>query len=263
MQRKTICRENEKDGSLEFVDEQTGEVVAVQKQSKTNERLIAEGKKPLARRAAIHYKWKKNKNGIPILVPNTFPQKEVDKLPDDYVYFRNDEELLLNICLLISNGYSLSRVGEVEGMPPRSVVFNWYYKDPIFRGMVDEARKIRAEFYHDQVHDIAEKVKERNAKSSKVKLEAYKHLMAVNDRERFGQQTKVVGDPSKPISFVIDTGIHSLPMQEGKETIDVTPKPECEPVSGEGDSGAEQRVLDMDSSNESGGVWSPESEGQD
>ena len=169
-QRKTIIREREEDGSLEFVDAETGEVVGVQKQSKNNEKRIAAGKKPKPRKNKLHWRWKKNKNGTPILLPYDFPQKQVDNLPDDYTFFRSDSDLCLNIALLVANGYSLNGVAKEPGYPPISVIFNWYYKDPIFKGLIDEARKMRAEFYHDRVHDIdpSNVVRSRQAQISSV-----------------------------------------------------------------------------------------------
>lgn len=212
--KKVVARERDEDGTLEFVEVETGKVVGVQMQSKKNKKRIAEGKKPYARKASRHWRWKKNKNGTPLLVPYNVDAKN---LPDNYSFFNSDKALCLDIALLVSQGETLSSIARMEGMPPSTVIFNWYYRDEDFKGLVDEARKMRAEFYHDKIHDVAEDATEDNSKSSKVKLDAYAKLASWGDRDRFGNQTKITGDANQPVSFVFNTGINRPELEDKSE----------------------------------------------
>jgi hypothetical protein len=60
--------------------------------------------------------------------------------------------------------------------------------------------------------EVAEDVEEDNARSSKVKADVYKHLMGVNDRERFGQEKKQDAGPAV-VNIVFNTGINREPIQ--------------------------------------------------
>ena len=191
-------------GEIEIRDAETGELIAKQMESKGNLERIEEGRPPKRKKAHTKWIWKKNKNGVPLLVENA---QNAWELPDDYQAIRAEKQLHLNIAMLVSEGHTFTAISKFDNMPPRYVLFNWYARCPEFKVLIDEARRLRAEHYHDKLAEVAETVKEYNAKSSKVKADIYKALMAVGDRERFGTQTKVVGDPNAPIAFIIDTGI--------------------------------------------------------
>lgn len=190
-------------GKFQFVDRETGEVKNIQEDSLKNKERIKQGRKP----RYFHwqrYQWKRNRNGRALLVPKDMSARD---LPDDYVHFRDDEVMRQNILLAIQSGATLKGLSRIDGMPPFHVIWAWYCKDEEFKKQISEARKARAEMFHDELVELADKVKEGNAKSSKVKVDIYKHLMEVNDRERFGAQTKVVGDPNAPIQIFVNTGI--------------------------------------------------------
>jgi hypothetical protein len=203
-----------KDGSLEFVNED-GETVAVgkRKMRKKNGAVITHrGEQPDA-----YFTWKTVKDGEHVLLPRDVNPKEVDS---KYSLYANKRDLCLEIAMEIANGKTFYQLDKCKGFPSTRTVFYWYARDPEFRTLIDEARRVRAEFYHDQLVEVAETVDETNARSSKVKADVYKHLMSVNDRERFGQQTKVVGDVNQPVTFIFKSGI------------DRSPEPEPIPVEG-------------------------------
>jgi hypothetical protein len=192
-----------KSGLLEFYDDVTGEVLSRQKTSKKNIKRIAEGKKPIPQKA-LNYRWKKNKNGKYLLVRGDMI---ADDLPDTYELVKHSRELCLDIAEHVAAGWTFERIAKIEGFPVEKTMFLWMLKDPEFRDMINEARKVRAESYHDKLFELSEKVKENTSRSARVKADILKHLMSVNDRDRFGAQTKVVGDPNAPVSFIVDTGI--------------------------------------------------------
>lgn len=117
------------------------------------------------------------------------------------------------ICQEVANGKTLTAISKTPGFPPFHTIRYWIGKFPHFKKAIAEARAARAEYYHDKIHDLAEDVDEDTAKSARVKLEAYKHLSAVNDPDTYGQRIKHTGDPSAPIGFIVDTGIR----REGEE----------------------------------------------
>lgn len=219
MAKKTIQKVNPLNGKIEFYDEETGELLFVQSDSI---RKLNSPSKRVRESSAVRvpkWVWKKNKNGVPVMVPSNGDAYDV---PDDFQAFVADKEAWLNIATLISDGNTITDIAKMEGMPPRYIIFNWYLKNDSFKELVDEARRIRADSYHDKLAKLAKTVKNDTARADKVKADIYKHLMAVNDRDRFGSQTKVVGDPDAPISFVVETGIRKA-VAETREIIDVTP----------------------------------------
>lgn len=153
------------------------------------------------------YVWKKNKSGKAILCERGVDARD---LPDDYECFDRNMLVYTLIAEAVAEGASLNEVAKKKGMPSRTTMFRWLKQDENFRAMVDAAEKYRAEHFHGKLQEVAKRVKESNAKSSKVKADVYKHLMAIGDREKYGQQTKIVGDPNQPVSFIVDTGIRRL-----------------------------------------------------
>lgn len=117
------------------------------------------------------------------------------------------EEVALEIARLISEGETLKAICSREGFPPINIVAKWRVAVPGFKALIEEARKIRAEMFHDDLVETVEKVDESNAKSSKVKIDGLKHLAAIDDQDTYGNRTKVVGDKDAPLNFVFNTGI--------------------------------------------------------
>jgi hypothetical protein len=151
--------------------------------------------------------WKKNKNGKALLVRRG---TNAENLPDDYGSEDGDQAMHNLIAMNVANGLSFHKMSGVDGLPSSMTMYRWYNSNEEFRKMIDAAKKIRADHFFDELAEVAKNVKEGNAKSYKVKADVLKHLMAVGNREEYGSQTKVVGDPNAPISFIVDTGIRRL-----------------------------------------------------
>lgn len=196
------CRQL-KNGLLEFYDEETGVVTSRQKMNKQNEQRLAEGKE-FKTQKALNYRWKKNKNGKYLYVRGDL---DASDMPDNYEMVKHDKGLCLDIAEHVAAGLTFKEISQLEGFPNQRIIFEWCVKDPEFRELINEARKVRAECYHDKLYELSEEVTENSSRSARVKADILKHLMSVNDRDRFGAQTKVVGDPNAPISFIVDTGI--------------------------------------------------------
>ncbi len=179
-------------------------VIGTQKMNKRNALRVAQGKKPVDFGGVTRYCWRKNKNGVPLFVQI---EQDADDLPDDFQLFPQTPENMLNVVQMVADGKTLRNIQKIPGMPPVSVVLRWCSQDEKFKEAIAEARKSRAEVYHDAIENVAFNAKEGNAKSSKVKIDALKFLAGVNDRERFGQQVKASIDVSAPVNIIFHTGI--------------------------------------------------------
>jgi hypothetical protein len=205
-----------KDGSIDFIDPETGEVQATGK-AKT---VGSDGRSLEHQRQKSDYdfRWKTAANGDHLLVPADVEAKNLDP---KWSLYANRRDLCLEIAMEIAAGKTFYQLDKLKQFPSTRTVFYWYARDLEFKNLIDEARRVRAEFYHDQLVEVAEDVEEQNARSSKVKADIFKHLMGVNDRDRFGQAPKT--DAAPPVvNIIFSTGID----RPQTEVIDVTPEQE-------------------------------------
>ncbi len=159
----------------------------------------------------------KNKNGKTIYVPKDTDLFLVHEYPDDYNYLEANPELQEALIESVTEGSTVTKAAKDLGMPISVVL--WFSRcNEDFHDALIEARKFRAEVYHDRLALIADEVDETTSKSSKVKADVFKHLMEVGDRDRFGTQKKIIGDPNAPVSFIVDTGIRRLPEEAAVPT---------------------------------------------
>lgn len=191
-----------KDGAIDIIDPETGDVEACAKPKTegSDGRALAHTRP----KGDYDFRWKTAKDGSHLLVPSDVPQKNLDPL---WSIYKNKRDLCLEIAMEIANGKTFYQLDKLKQFPSTRTVFYWYARDQEFKTLIDEARRVRAEFYHDKLVEVAEDVEEDNARSSKVKADVYKHLMGVNDKERFGQAPKQADVPST-INIVFNTGIN-------------------------------------------------------
>lgn len=148
--------------------------------------------------------WVLDGNGRKLLVPlGTNP----DHLPRTVYPF----SLVTcdHILEQITKGKTINEIGMVEGFPPAHVIRRWMIDHPEFKANVKKARTLRADYYHDKVLEIAENAREKTVQTSKLKIETLKWAAEVADRETYGKQTKLVGDPENPLGFLVATGVPS------------------------------------------------------
>lgn len=171
-----------------------------------------DGKSPKALAArATHVVTKNNapmfevydKSGNPIQIP--YDPRMLSHHGRFWPYM---EAMALEITRRVAEGEQMKKICSSEGMPPFYIVMKWIAKYPDFKAMLAEARRFRAEVFHDEIMDIKDNVDEDTSKSMKVKFDALKHLAAVNDPENFGARQKIVGDANAPVSFLFNTGIN-------------------------------------------------------
>jgi len=121
------------------------------------------------------------------------------------------------IADLVTKGKTIEYISGLPGMPKRSTISNWQAKNDSFRALMDQARKDRAEVFHDEiVKDVDEdhKADKDEVQARKLKLDRLKWLASKGDPERFGDRTKVSGDSDAPLQIIVSTGIIRKPEVE-------------------------------------------------
>lgn len=71
--------------------------------------------------------------------------------PSDYT-----PELAIAICTEIADGMSLRSICQAESMPDISTIMRWVGKHPEFRAQYAHAKEIQAEYFAEELLDIAD-----------------------------------------------------------------------------------------------------------
>ena len=117
------------------------------------------------------------------------------------------------LCKGVAEGMTIKQLSELEGAPSRFTIARWITEIPDFKARMQAARKGRAEHFHDRVIEEADKITEKNAKSKRVQIDALKWAAKVGSPEDYGEKTTIEGNPDKPVTFVISTGIQRNPIE--------------------------------------------------
>lgn len=190
-----------KDGVLEGINSK-GDVVWTEKCNKSKIATIIRQNASKRHSLASRQHFIEDESGKKVLVPWAMTAAKLRNIAYPYT-----DDIAIAICAKVTEGDTLKAICSDEHFPPYYVVNYWSSRYPEFKNMLREARRARAEIYHDEIVEIAGTVEEDNAKSAKVKIDAYKHLAAVNNPDEYGPRTKISGDVNAPLSFIISTGI--------------------------------------------------------
>jgi hypothetical protein len=198
---ETKWRKNQ-DGYLECVDLETNEIIFIEKPKEKHARGFGVKKRDAIRAQSQTHHWALDSNGRKHWVlkgtnPDLF-QKTV------YPYCETTVDA---ICSMITEGHTISEIADMDGMPSARLIFKWSEKYPEFKTAMKNARAARAEFFADQAIITAEGAHESTVQASRLQVETYKWAAEVGNRNEYGKQTKVTGDPDAPIGFILDTGI--------------------------------------------------------
>ena len=105
-------------------------------------------------------------------------------------------------------GNSLLKISKMEGMPGYATIMRWLRDHPDFKKQYDNARELRAIHYEEKALEAAEDAKWKDdTPAQRLKFDAYKWAAEVHDGTRYGKKTTVQGDPNKPITFTVVTGV--------------------------------------------------------
>lgn len=194
------------DGTLECIDVETGHVIEVEKKKEFDRKGTryvrgGPGRGRRSRDGSDTHHWVmigKNKMWVP---KGTNPDDQAK------VVWPFSQSLCDTIAELISEGKTLSQICTIEGFPPAGVINKWQMAHPETKAQFKEARAMRAQVFHDLTIETAEHSEPETAASDKLLVDTYKWAAEVGDRETYGKQQKITGDPNAPIGFIIDTGI--------------------------------------------------------
>jgi hypothetical protein len=111
------------------------------------------------------------------------------------------------ICELVQQGHTLRSISMIDGYPPIAALNHWIRKYPEFKEELYRARELRALYFEEELIEVARNTKEWTNKQDRLKTDVLKWAAEMNDPNTYAKRTKLVGDSSSPIAFVIDTGI--------------------------------------------------------
>ena len=129
-----------------------------------------------------------------------------DKLPHaSYPYSEQTKDA---VCILLAEGKTMTQIAKIEGFPPLYILYKWSKIHKDYREEVIEAKKMRADFYHDKVLQTAEETDSwKVARQNALKINAYKWAAEVNSPAVYGKKTTIQGNPDQPVEFVVRTGV--------------------------------------------------------
>ena len=118
------------------------------------------------------------------------------------------EELALKLCSYLSQGMSLKKTCEQEGMPSPSTVFSWMGKEEGFLELYDKAKQEAADAMAEEILDIADDVKTKDnneIQKAKLRIDTRKFIMAKMKPKRYGDKLDLTSD-GKPLPTPIYGG---------------------------------------------------------
>lgn len=180
-----------------------------------------------------------------------------DKIPTRWKYSTTLAHLVADE---IARGGKLTKLPPTY--PPYTTLARWRREIPEFRQILEDATRDRAEHFHDHVFEELETMHESSsddrAAVARTAIDSMKWLAQVNNNDRYGNKTKISGDPAAPLQIILDTGIRRdepLPVmpQESEKTLNLDPKIEELPPSKPQLSPMEAGGEDQPSQNETNG----------
>lgn len=113
------------------------------------------------------------------------------------------------ICQLVREGNTYKVIVEKLKLKSVQVLYQWRAKHPDFKHKLDEAKKDRADYYHDKVLEIAEKdqIAKEDVPGQKLRTDLYRWAAEKANPE---YSNKGVQGPSGPMKIIIDTGIRRV-----------------------------------------------------
>jgi hypothetical protein len=128
----------------------------------------------------------------------------------DLSKYKFDYQTALLICQKVREGYTLKKLGEDKSLPNLPVIHYWLRSNASFKEEMKMARKDRAEYYHDQVIDIAnDTTSTEQVQVNKFKTDQYKWAAEKGNPERYAKHTNIDGSIENKVSMIVlNTGIN-------------------------------------------------------
>lgn len=127
-------------------------------------------------------------------------------------YMRFNPYIVDLICQKIAEGGRITKICTgYGGFPTYSQLCGWRRTQPQINKQLEEAYKDRADYYKEQVLDIAEESQEAFINEARVKIDALKWMAGV-DNPRYSPKAKVEATLNVPTQVIIATGIDRTPI---------------------------------------------------
>jgi hypothetical protein len=101
-------------------------------------------------------------------------------------------ELADTICERISSGRSLNKITSDEDMPAARTVWRWLDENDEFRQKYARARELQAEYYADEMTDIADSAHDRDSAAAvRVRVDTRKWIASKLKPKKYGDKLDV------------------------------------------------------------------------
>lgn len=105
------------------------------------------------------------------------------------------------VCRRIAEGKSLRSICESDSLPSRETIRQWLRDHPEFVGQYARARDEQADFYADEIIDIADKAED--AQIARLQVDARKWKASKLAPKRYGEKVVHAGDDESPLKIEI------------------------------------------------------------
>lgn len=111
--------------------------------------------------------------------------------------------IMADVCEQIANGKSLREICEPEGMPAPSTIVGWLVEDDALSEQYTRARERQADFYADEIIEIADQAKNEDAQIARLRVDARKWKASKLAPKRYGDKVtnEHSGPDGQPIAF--------------------------------------------------------------
>lgn len=108
--------------------------------------------------------------------------------PTDYT-----KDMADNICEKIANGRSLRSICAEDGVPPMKTIYRWLEANEEFRHQYARAREKQADYFAEEIIEIADSAEAESAAVSKAKLQidARKWAASKIAPKKYGDKTEL------------------------------------------------------------------------
>jgi len=103
--------------------------------------------------------------------------------PTDY-----SEKLAGEMCAMIANGNSISKISAIKGMPASTTFFRWLREHPEFRDNYESAKEEQADRFVEQMLEIADDAEPENAQVARLRLDTRKWIASKFKPKRYGDK---------------------------------------------------------------------------
>jgi len=135
----------------------------------------------------------------------------------DLSKYRFNIDMALLICQKIREGGTLKKLHEDSNFPNATVINYWRRNNVQFDEEIKQARKERAEHYHDKVIELAdETVDKDDVPVAKFRSDVYKWAAEKGDPSSYGAKIEHTGSNVAP-AIVVVTGIKRAALEEPED----------------------------------------------